>query len=267
MCKLLKQLLSIIYLICITLLVTACTSRQEIQNDHHVEDAVLKEISSYKLNEKNYLMFVDTPETDNKTITLNLPYSVNNINVQAIELMQNKELITKQIRVDSPNIIDNKLYFTLKEFVPFFNRASLILADGRTVSISTGQFYLQKYVTKDNVPQDKLKFPDGGHFKNLNGKIAYSAQFSHKGRTEAEDVSIILPDGLFPPLNAKVSKSIDSNDTASSYNLNLTFPEVEFKRQHVDSRTFEMLWAQNYEDKDAVILIGSVPIRFEDYSN
>lgn len=88
MCKLLKHLLYIIYLICITLLVTACTSRQEIQNDHHVKDAVLKEISSYKLNEKNYLMFVDTPETDNKKITLYLPYSVNNINVKAIELEQ-----------------------------------------------------------------------------------------------------------------------------------------------------------------------------------
>ncbi|WP_419875635.1 hypothetical protein [Candidatus Pristimantibacillus sp. PTI5] len=232
-----------------------------------MEDAVLKEISSYKLNEKNYLMFVDTPETDNKKITLYLPYSVNNINVKAIELMQNKELITKQIRVDSPNIIGNKLYFTLKEFVPFFNRASLILADGRTVSISTGQFYLQKYVTKDNVPQDKLKFSDSGHFKNINGKIAYSAQFSFKGKSDVEDVSIVLPDGLFPPLNAKNFKSVDSSDIASSYNLGLTFPEVEFKRHHVDSLTFEMLWAQKYEDKDAIILMASVPIGLEDYSN
>ncbi|MDQ8734098.1 hypothetical protein [Paenibacillus sp. LHD-38] len=232
-----------------------------------MEDVVLKEISSYKLNEKNYLMFVDTPETDNKKITLYLPYSVNNINVKAIELMQNKELITKQIRVDSPNIIDNKLYFTLKEFVPFFNRANLILADGRTVSISTGQFYLQIYVTKDNVPQDKLKFSDSGHFKNINGKIEYSAQFSYKVWTDVEDVSIVLPDGLFPPLKAKDFKFIDSSDTASSYILALTFPEVEFKRHHVDSLTFEMLWAQKYEDKDAVILMGSVPIRLEDYSN
>lgn len=265
MCALLKRLLTIMSLVLIVFIAVSCTSQKNITKKDQVEDTILKKIQSYKLNESNYLLFVESPTTANKKITLFLPYSVDNMNIKEISLIQDNEQVTNKTTVNSPNILDNKLYFTLNEFIPSFNKAQLTLDNGRTIIINTGQYILQKYISQENIPENKLKFLDSGNFQNKLGKITYSAQFNYKEKSAEQDVDIILPDDLISLRKTIDFIQVSVSDTLATFKLGLSFPKSEFTKLHVNSLTFEVLWFQKYSDKNAVILIGSIPITFNDY--
>lgn len=260
-----KRLLNIMSMVLILLIAVSCTSQNNTAQESQVEETILKKIQSYSINELNYLMFVESPTTANKKITLFLPYSVNNMNIKGISLFQDHEQVTTKTTVNSPNIVDNKLYFTLNEFVPSFNKAQLTLNNGKTVIINTGQYILQKYVSQENIPENKLKLLDSGNFQNKLGKLTYTAKFKYKMKSNEQDVEVILPNDLIPLRKSINFKQVSVDEKSSTYRLGLSFPKSEFIKLQADTLTFEILWAQKYSNENAVVLIGTVPITLKDY--
>ncbi len=189
-------------------------------------------------NNTNYL---------NKTITLEFFKNISNYKLKKVKLFQNHRAVSGEIQIKDGDVIWNKVTIGLTEFVPEFNRAEFTLAEGKTMILNVGQYYLEKLDYKENVLKDNESY----HLNNC-------TTHEHANRILSEyDFSI----GNLSKLNVKIPNKILElgysqnlvekyrNKSMVSYKYSGEIPLNYFKQNKITTISYEAIFLQDTLDK------------------
>lgn len=256
----LRIILIIMLLLTNTIFLFGCTNQEKVINESiKSRNPQLEYIRQVSVRENSYFFF-NSYNNNPQKIKISFPYSIEGLNIKKASLLLENKVVSDNVKI--VQIHENELTVDIN-FIREFDAVEVVLKDGNSVRLNSGQYYFENF-SEDNLNEfDKeilevrnfhLKFKDGHLLTDIilpqdrNSKIEYLLPSKVRKYTS----------------NIKFShQKIDDN--LVKYTLEADISRDILSKNNVNSIIFDIGMIQNYKNHKWFLIKGKVPIEVSDF--
>ncbi|WP_043890748.1 hypothetical protein [Paenibacillus sp. Aloe-11] len=258
----LRIILIIMLLLTNSIFLFGCTNNNQekvINESNKSKNTQLEYIRQVSVRENSYFIFNSHDDSPQK-IKISFPYRVEGLNIKKASLLLKNEVVSDNVKI--VQIHENELTVAIN-FIREFDAVEVVLKDGNTVRLNSGQYYFENF-KEDNLNEFDKEILEvrNFHLKFKNGHLLTDIILPQDRNSKIEY--------LFPSQIRKYASNIKFShqkidDNSVKYTLEADISRDILSKNNVNSIIFDIGMIQNYKNKKWFLIKGKVPIELSDF--
>ena len=223
---------------------------EEVQTEYKKRITLLEKTLS---QEENYFF-------QSKEFSIYFPYAIDFIDIHRIELLSDGALVT-EISGKESIVVKDKHILILNSNQRFNHFDTVVLKDDQenNIKISIGDYYYEGQIADDTISADKEIFIRNKHYKQTNGTLIYTIDFTN---VEGATVEFSVPESIKKIATLIEQKTISKTPDSQTYEFHIEIPEDYLIQQKITNLNLELKADQLYKSSRKTIFQSFYPYKY-----
>ncbi|WP_339306253.1 membrane lipoprotein lipid attachment site-containing protein [Paenibacillus sp. FSL R5-0519] len=230
-------------------------NNEEVQTEYKKRITLLEKTLS---QEENYFF-------QSKEFSIYFPYAIDFIDIHRIELLSDGALVT-EISGKENIVVKDKHILILNSNQRFNHFDTVVLKDDQenNIKISIGDYYYEGQIADDTISADKEIFIRNKHYKQTNGTLIYTIDFTN---VEGATVEFSVPESIKKIATLIEQKTISKTPDSQTYEFHIEIPEDYLIQQKITNLNLELKADQIYKSSRKTIFQSFIPITLDEFNS
>ncbi|MDM5276191.1 hypothetical protein ACN9MH_21790 [Paenibacillus silvae] len=228
---------------------------KEVQAEYKKRITTLENIPS---QEENYFFH-------SKEFNIYFPYAIDFIDIHKIELLSDGAVVT-EISGKENIVVKDKHILILNSNKRFNHFDTVVINDDQenNIKIPVGDYYYEGQIADDTISADKEIFIRNKHYKQTNGTLIYTIDFTN---VEAATVEFSVPESIKRIATLIEQKTISKTSDSITYEFHIEIPKDYLIQKKITNLNLELKADQLYKSSRKTIFQSFIPINIDEFNS
>ena len=200
-----------------------------------------------------------------KEVDIYFPDAIDSIDIHKIKLISDGAVVA-EISGKNNIIVNDKHIRILNTNQRLTHFDTVVINDDQenNIKIPVGDYYYEGQITDDTIPADKEVFIRNKHYKQINGTLIYTIDFTN---IEGSTIEFAVPESINKIATLIEQKTILKTSDSITYEFHIEIPKNYFIQKKITNLNFELKADQRYESSRKTIFKSFIPINIDELNS